>query len=157
MVLMLYTKCPPPSSLGRRYSAAKDLILSMLLVVPPLTAYTHDPGGYGVNTIFLPVTICLGDITGCTPPFLLIKLIISIVKTTNSLISRADIRCIFFGSINQTHLILSFKNQISLSMKGICEFVSQQYRVIPCSLSSTRNNLNAQLAYIIFILKPRNM
>ena len=53
VLLILYTKCPPPSSLGRRYSAMKVLILLMLLMVPPLTTYTHDPGGNGGNTNIL--------------------------------------------------------------------------------------------------------
>ena len=87
MVSILYTRCPPPSSLGHRYNASKVLILSILFVVPPLTAYTNAPAGYEGSTKFLPVTICLGDITGCIPPFLLTELIILTVDTTNSIIS----------------------------------------------------------------------
>ena len=146
MVLMLYTKCPPPSSLGRRYNAAKLLILSTLLVVPPLTAYTHDPGGYGGSFILLPVMICLGDITGCTPPFLLMELIIFTVDITNSLIKRAGIRLILFDSIDLTHLTLSFTNRIALSMKGTCELASQHSRVIPCSFNTVLHDSNAQSA-----------
>ena len=116
MVLILYTKCLPPSSLGRRYSALKVLILLILLVVPPLTSYTHEPGENDSNTIFLPVTVSLGDITGCTPPFLLIKLIIFTVETTNSFVNRVGIRFISFGSIDLTQLTLSFTNLISRSM-----------------------------------------
>ena len=125
IVSMLYTKYQPSSSLGRRYSAAKVLMLSILLVVPPLTAYIHNLGGYDDNTIFLPVTICLDDITGCTPPFLLIELIIFTVETTSSLINRAGICFISFGSINLTHLNLSFTNFIPCLMKGTWKFVSQ--------------------------------
>ena len=143
------------SSIRWLCSAAKVLILSMLLVVPPLTAYTHDPGGNGGNTIFLPVTISLGDITGCTPPFLLIELIIFTIETTSSLISRAGIHFISFWSIDRTHLTLSFTNLIPLSMKGTWEFVSQQYKVIPCSLNSVLHDSNARSAYITFTTKPR--
>ena len=118
---------PPPSSLGHKYSAAKVLMLSILFVVSSWTAYTYDFGGYEGNTIFLPVTICLGDITGCTPTFLLIELIIFTVETPSSLISQDNFRFISFESINRTHLILSFANLIPFSMKGTCKFVSQQY------------------------------
>ena len=153
LVEMLYAKCPPPLLLGRRYSVAKVLMLSILLVVPPLTTYTYNPGGYGGNTIFLPVTICLGDIIVYTPPFLLIKLIIFTVETTSSLISRAGICFIFFGCIDRTHLTLSFINLIPLSIKGTWGFVSQEYKMIPCSLNLVLHDSKAWLAYIILTTK----
>ena len=108
MVAMLYTKCPPLLSLGRRYSVIKVLMLSILFVLPYLTAYTYNPDGYEGNTISLAVAICLGDITVGAPSFLLIKWIIFTVETTSSLISQAGIHLIFFGSIDNTHLIVSF-------------------------------------------------
>ena len=80
MMTMLYTKCPSPISVGRRYSAGKVLMLSILFVVPPLTAYTYAPSRYEGTTIFLRVIICHGDITGCTHPFLLTELIIFTVE-----------------------------------------------------------------------------
>ena len=122
------------------------LILSTLLVVPPLTAYTHEPGGNGGSTICLPVTTCLDDITGCTPLFLLIELIIFTVETTNSLINQVGIRLISFGSIDLTHLTLSFTNLIPCSMKGTCELASQHSRVIPCSLKHVLHDSNARSA-----------
>ena len=113
MVRILYTKCPPPSSLGRRHSTGKVLMLSMLLVVPPLTAYTHDPGGYGGETIFLPATISLFDITGCTPPFLLMELIIFTVETTRSLINLAGIFVSSSGALI-SHILLSLSRILFL-------------------------------------------
>ena len=153
MVWILYIKCPPASLLGCRYKAGKVLILSMLLVVPLLTAYTHDPGGYGGNTVFLLVIISLGDITGCTSLFLLIKMIIFTVETTSSLNHRAGICSISFESIDLTHLTFSFTNLIPYFMKGTWELVSRQYRIITCSLSSVLHDLNAQSAYITFTTK----
>ena len=146
MVLMLYTKCPPPSLLGRSYSAVKIFVLSILLVAPPLTAYTHDPGGYDGNIIFLQVTICLGDITGCTPPFLLIELIIFTVTANSYLINRVGIRFISFKSFDLTHLALSFTNLIPSSMKCTWEFALQQYKLISCSLNSVLHDSNALFA-----------
>ena len=95
-----------------------------------MTAYIHDPGGNDGNTILLPMMICLGDITGCTPPFLLIELIIFTIETTNSRINQVGIRFISFGSIDLTHLTLSFTNLIPCLMKGTCKLVSQHNRVI---------------------------
>ena len=105
----------------------------------------------------MPVTICLGDITGCTPPFLLIEFIILTVDITNSLISLVGIRLILLGNIDRTHLTLSFTNLIVLSMNGTCEFVSQHNRVIPCSFNTSLQASNARSAYIVLTINPQIM
>ena len=154
IVSILYTKCPPPSSFGRRYSASKVLMLSILLDVAPLTAYTNAPGGYDGSTSFLPIIIYLGDITGWTPPFLLIELTILTVDITNSLINLEGIRFIFFGSMDLTHLILSLINLIPRSTKCTCAVESQHIRYIPCSFKPSQQVANALSAYIIVNLNP---
>ena len=156
-VIMLYTKCPPPSSFGRRYMPSKVRITSTSLEVSPLTPYTQVPGGYGGSFILLPVTMCLADMTGCTPPGRLIELTILTVENTSSLINLCGIFFTCFGIMDRTHLILSLINRIPLSTNWTCALASQQLRVIPSSLSSVLHDTKARSAYTMTILNPRSV
>ena len=83
----LNTIRPVPLLFGPMYSTKNALGCVHLLLAVTLYAITSLPILHNGVLYFLPNNICLGDITGCTPDFLLNELISIVTCSTISIVS----------------------------------------------------------------------
>ena len=78
---------PVQLSFGPIYNAKNALGCAVILLDVTSYAITNDPIFHSGVLNFFPNINCLGDITGCTPDFLLKELISTVTRFTISIVS----------------------------------------------------------------------